>query len=150
MDYLVDFGKIVRFLEENNWYQVDQSNIFLAKGDINLEYEVLDEWEETQKADLPQNIESFRYQLTNSMIVKNIFKKKVIFKYNSRLLKTVTLYKFSGHIDGYQDALRDTFFAKPENRDVTESVDDVFSIALIESFNNSETMGFVRSAHPNL
>lgn len=150
MDYLVDFGQIVRFLEENSWYQVDQSNVFLAKGDINLEYEVLDEWEETQKADLPQNIESFRYQLTNSMIVKSVFKKKVIFKYNSRLLKTVTLYKFSGHIDGYPDALRDTFFAKPENRDVTESVDDVFSIALIESFNNSETMGFVRSAHPNL
>ncbi len=70
------FEKIVEFLEENNWYQVDQSDVFLARGDINLEYKVLGEWEETQKADLPQNIESFRYQLTNSMVVKNIFKKK--------------------------------------------------------------------------
>lgn len=144
------FEKIVEFLEENNWYQVDQSNVFLAKGDINLEYEVLDEWEETHEADLPQNIKSFKYQLINSMIVKNTFKKKVIFKYNSRLLKTVILYKFSGHIDGYPDALRHTFFAKPENRNVTESVNDVFSIALIKSFNNSETMSFVRSAHPKL
>ncbi len=74
----------------------------------------------------------------------------MIFNYNSRLLKTVTLYKFSGHLEGYPNRFRETFFAKPENRSVTESVDDIFSIALIKSFNNSETMGFVRAAHPNL
>ena len=146
----MDFEKISSLLKENDWFQVDQSNVFLARGDINLEYEACGEWEETQRADLPKNIESFRFQLTNSMIVKNIFKKKVIFKYNSRLLKTITLYKFSGYLDNYPNEFHEIFFAKPGDRDITESVDDIFSIALIESLNGSKTMRFVRSAHPNL
>lgn len=146
----MNFEQIIRFLKENDWHQVDQSNIFLAKGDINLEYEVLNEWEEVQKDALPDNIESFRYQLTNSMIVKEYFKTNIIFKYNSRLLKTVTLFKFSGNLEGYPREQRDTYFAKPEHRDITDSVGDDFCIALIERFNTPQTLGFVKSAHPNL
>ena len=150
MDNIMNFEQILSFLTTNNWHQVDQTNEYLSKFDIFLKFTVED-WDVIPtKDDLPENIKPFRNQLVNKMIVNSFFKAKVAFSYKSQVLKTITLYKFTGHLENFPEALRETYFAKPENRTIHQSVDDDFHKAMIRYFNSDETMGFVRYSHPNI